>query len=130
MNVMCILPLFADLSHYAGKMKSRTLSSLRIYITRREITPRGGRRRPLVTAIVDAARTDEIEYASAMFGQEGFVLGDGSGRHLPVCIELVAAPAALERFVAEHGELLAGATLMLTEGTRLFTEVDALVEAI
>ncbi|HEX4462115.1 MAG TPA: DUF190 domain-containing protein [Polyangia bacterium] len=110
-------------------MMLRSLSSLRIYIRRRDSAPRSKRRQPLVTAIIDAARTAGIEYASAMYGQEGFTLGDASGRHLPVCIELVAAPAELESFVASHGELLAGATLLLTEGTRLLTDVDVLVEA-
>jgi hypothetical protein len=93
------------------------------------VTPRAGRRQPLATGIIDAARAAGIEYASAMYGQEGFAFGDASGRHLPVCIELVAAPSDLERFVADHAELLTGATLLLTEGTRLLTDVDALIES-
>jgi hypothetical protein len=111
-------------------MKGRSLSSLRIYIRRREVRPSGGRRQPLVSAIIAAARAAEIEFASAMYGQDGFAFGDTRGRHLPACIELVAPSTVLERFVAEHGELLAGATLMLTEGTRLLTEVDGLVDTI
>ena len=108
---------------------ARTLSSLRIYVRRRDVTRRSGRRQPLATGIIEAARTAGVEYASAMYGQEGFAFGDASSRHLPVCIELVAAPSDLERFVAEHGELLAGATLLLTEGTRILTDVDALIES-
>jgi len=108
-------------------MAGQQLSSLRIYLRRDDLSP-GPRREPLVRAIIEAARADGIDYASAMFGQEGFALGGRPGQHLPVCIELVAAPPALERFVAERGELLAGATLLLSEGTRLLTEVDALVE--
>ncbi len=112
-------------------MKGRPLAIVRIYLRRRSQKTRGFRSlfaRPLSRYLVEEALKSGVLYATAMLGQFGFVQGakrveydsvEVSVETLPSCVELVAPPETLERFLASHRNELEDATIVLLDGVEV-----------
>lgn len=120
-----------DTNLHGSAMKGRPLCIARIYLRSRARKTGGAFRRlfspPLARHLVEQALKDGVLYATATLGEFGFVQGAKRVSHsqqsaevsfetLPSCVELVATPRVLEKFLSRHRAELDEATIVLLDG--------------
>jgi len=118
-------PVFPPPMNHEHHIVSQEMGKIRIYLAPRDRMAAAGflkqlRSKPIYRELIAAAKTAGLHSAVAFSSHHGFSNGgsvksddpDAVGAHLTLCVELIDHKDKLEEFCRQHGDLLAGKSIV------------------